>query len=195
MNDSTELAPTNLLALRDGKQQAEALISSRFAEGLIDQDELERRLEAVQDAASLAVLEQLIADLVAPGTRPSTALVRPQDIAAERRLVARFGSLEQRGRWAPARRNAVIDVFASAVIDLREAVLGPCETVFELRCVFASAEVIVPRGLAVRVDARVLFASVERARGIPSDPLTPGDPVVVITGSIMFASLEVLEAE
>jgi hypothetical protein len=195
MAETTELAPTNLIALRDGKQRAEALISARFAEGLIDQDELEHRLEAVQDAHTMAALERLVEDLVTPGTAPSTALARLDDIAPARRIVARFGSLEQRGRWSPARHNAVIDVFASAVIDLREAVLGPGETVFELRCVCASAELIVPPGLAVRVDARVSFASVERAPGIPCDPIRPGDPVVVISGSIVLASLELRERE
>lgn len=204
MNDSTELAPTNLLALRDGKQQAEALISARFAEGLIDQDELERRLEAVQDARTMIELERLIADLVDPGSSPSAALVRRsntpsvalarlEDIPAERRIVARFGSLEQHGRWIPARRNVVIDTFAEAELDLREALLGPGETVFHVRCVFGSLEVIVPPGLAVRVDVRVLFAGVERDREIPSDPIAPGDPVLVITGSLLFASLELKE--
>lgn len=204
MENSTELAPTNLIALRDGKQQAEALISARFAEGLIDQDELERRLDAVQDARTLAALERLIVDLVEPGSSPSAALVRTsatpsvalarvEDVAASRRIVALFGSVEQCGRWIPARHNLVVDVFAEAVLDLREVALGPGETVFELRCVCASAEVIVPPGLAVRVDASVLFASVERDREIPSDPIAAGDPVVVITGTIVFAALELLE--
>src|SRR5690606_3908851 len=204
MDDSTELAPTNLIALRDGKQQAEALISARFAEGLIDQDELERRLEAVQDARTMVALERLIVDLIEPGSSPSTALVRTSsgpsvalartdEVPASRRIVARFGSVEQRGRWIPARHNLVIDVFAEAVLDLREVVLGPGETVIELRCAFASAELIVPPGLAVRVEASVLFAGVERDREIPTDPLAPGDPVVVITGWLAFASLELLE--
>jgi hypothetical protein len=204
MAESTELAPTNLLALRDGKQRAETLISARFAEGLIDQDELERRLEAVQDARTMAELERLIIDLIEPGSSPRTALAprsstpsvalaRLEDIPEHRRIVARFGSFEQRGRWIPARHNVVVDVFAEAVIDLREAVLGPGETVFELKCVLASAEVIVPPGLAVRVDAHVSFASVERDPEIPSDPLEPGDPVVVLSGSIVFAAVELKE--
>jgi hypothetical protein len=193
MAQSTELVPTNLLALRDGKQRAEALISARFAEGLIDQDELERRLEAVQDARTMGELEGVVVDLIEPGTSPSVALARREDIPDSRRLVARFGSLEQRGRWIPARHNVVVDQFANAVLDLREAVLGPGETVFELHVVFASAEVIVPPGLAVRVDARVLFAAVERDPGIASDPFQPGDPVVVLGGSILFASLELKE--
>lgn len=204
MTDSSSLVPTNLIALRDGKQQAEALISIRFAEGLIDQDELERRLEAVQDARTITELERLIADLVEPGVSPSvalartdapasTALVRLEDIPGERRIAAWFGSVEQRGRWVPARHNQVVDVFAEVVLDLREAVLGPGETVIELRCTFASAEVIVPPGLAVRVDARVLFAGVERDPEIPESPLAPGDPLIVISGRITFASLELIE--
>jgi hypothetical protein len=204
--DRSSEAPTNLIALRDGKQRAEELISTRYAEGLIDQDELERRLEAVTHASTLAVLERQIVDLVEPGTSPSaalarrspatapsTALARREDVAAQRRIIAVFGSHEERGRWTPARCNELIGVFATAVIDLREATLGPGETEIELRCVFTSAEVLVPPGLAVRVDAGVIFSSVEREPEIPAEPAGPGDPVVVLTGVLVLASLELYE--
>jgi hypothetical protein len=203
-------APTNLIALRDGKLQAEALITARFAEGLIDQDELERRLEAVQDAETLAMLERLIVDLVDPGSSvreallPSrhaqidgqprvTALARLDEIASSRSISVVFGSSDLHGRWTPARHNRVVNVFAESVLDLREATLGPGETVFELRCVFASTTILVPPGLAVRVDASVLLGEIDRERGIPSEPAIAGDPVVVITGRVMFAELDIEE--
>ncbi len=206
MNDSTELAPTNLIALRDGKQRAEALISARYAEGLIDQDELERRLDAVQDARTMTALERLIVDLVEPGTAPSVALARRDagpSVALARReqvpdtleLRTWFGELEQRGRWTPARATKVVTVFGETELDLREAALGPGETVFELRCMFAETQLIVPPGLAVRVQAQISFGAVERDEVIPTDPAAPGDPAVVITGRILFGKLELRERE
>jgi hypothetical protein len=202
--------PTNLIALRDGKRQAEALITSRYAEGLIDDDELERRLDLVQDAKTMAALEQLIVDLVEPGTAPSTALVLPrprtpspytdtdartlvrlEDIDRERQFTALFSSVEQTGRWTPARHNRVVDVFGDATLDLREAELGPGTTIIDVRCVFASLTLIVPPGLAVRVEASATFASVERDKHIIEQPRAHGDPVVVIRGVVVFASLEI----
>jgi hypothetical protein len=208
--------PTNLIALRDGKRAAETLISERYAEGLIDGDELERRLELVQDADTIAALERLIVDLVDPGTAPSTALVpraaagapgariavpsahthshalaQLDDIAPQRQFTALFSSVEQGGRWTPARHNRVIDVFGEATLDLREAVLGPGPTIIDVRCVFASLSLIVPPGLAVRIEASATFASVERDEHISEQPHGPGEPVIVIQGVLLFASLEI----
>jgi hypothetical protein len=203
-----EAPPTNLIALRDGKRQAEALITYRYAEGLIDSDELERRLELVQDAKTMDALEGLIVDLVEPGTAPSTALmipgtqspstlgdartlVRLEDIDRERQFTALFSSLEQAGRWKPARHNRVVDVFGDATLDLREAELGPGATIIDIRCVFASMTLIVPPGLAVRIEASATFASIERDQHITEQPRAPRDPVVVIQGMLVFASLEI----
>lgn len=206
--------PTNLIALRDGKRAAETLISERYAEGLIDGDELERRLELVQDANTMVALEHLIVDLVEPGTAPSTALVprvvagagvaiattntssyslaRLEDIAPQRQFTALFSSVEQRGRWMPARHNRVIDVFGEATLDLREAELGPGPTIIDIRCVFASLVLIVPPGLAVRIEtSATIFASVERDKHISEQPRGPNEPVIVVRGTLVFASLEI----
>lgn len=208
--------PTNLIALRDGKRAAETLITERYAEGLIDGDDLERRLELVQDAETMTALERLIVDLVEPGTAPSTALVpraqvgagsslaigsataganalaRLDDIAPERQFTALFSSVEQVGRWTPARHNRVIDVFGEATLDLREAMLGPGPTIIDIRCVFASLVLIVPPGLAVRIEtSATVAASVERDEHISEQPRGPDEPVIVIQGILVFASLEI----
>jgi hypothetical protein len=177
---------------------------------LIDDDELERRLELVQDAETIAALEGLIIDLVEPGTAPSTALVlrervgtssastdphalaRLDDIAPQRQFTALFSSVEQVGRWTPARHNLVIDVFGEATLDLREAVLGPGPTIIDVRCVFASLVLIVPPGLAVRIDtSATIFAGVERDEQISEQAGVPDEPVVVVKGLLLFASLEI----
>jgi hypothetical protein len=165
----------------------------------------------VQDAATIDALEHVIIDLVDPGTAPSTALVpkapsamgasvamgsahtlmRLEDIAPERQFTALFSSVEQVGRWTPARTNRVIDVFGDATLDLREAALGPGPTIIDVRCVFASLVLIVPPGLAVRIEASATFASVERDKHISEQQRAPGDPVVVIKGVVLFASLEI----
>lgn len=203
--------PTNLIALRDGKQRAEALITARYAEGLIDQDDLERRLEALQDAETLGALEALIVDIVEPGTSPSAVLVRRssgseldaaspslalaqlEDIAPTRRLTAIFANLDQHGDWTPARTNQVVDVFAEASLDFRAAKLGPGETHIELTCVFGSTQLLVPPGLAVRVEANLILAEISRDPAVVEVPRAANDPVLVITGLALMASLEISE--
>lgn len=198
-----ETAPTNLIALRDGRERAEALISQRFAEGLIDQDQLERRLERVHDAGTMTELEDLIVDLVEPGTsasaalvplspaRASVALAHPDQIEDERRIVAVFASVEERGRWLPARRTRVIEVFGETELDFREAALGPGPTELRVTCIFAELDIIVPPELAVRVDAQAVIAEIDRNHEVLGTPASPDDPVLVITGLLMFAELDI----
>ena len=55
--------PTNLVALRARRQRAIALISERYAEGLLDDDEVDRRLDLAERATDLAQLDTLFASL------------------------------------------------------------------------------------------------------------------------------------
>jgi hypothetical protein len=200
-----------LIALRDARQRAEALITARYADGLLDNDELDHRLERLYAAGDLAEIDTLAADLVDPaaastheqalvasgssrvdasGSSRSVALV---EIPPAREITAMFSSLEQTGAWVPARRTRVVDWFSEAVIDLREAVLGPGPCSFEVNCVCASLRVIVPPGLAVRVEASMLFSALERDPGIREHPLAPDDPLVLVTGRVLFSSFELRE--
>lgn len=194
----TETAPTNLIALRDGKQRAEALLSARFAEGLIDQDEFERRLERLNDSHSLPALEQLIVDLVEPGSDPreqltSQALALADEPPSSRRMVALLSNFEVNGEWLPARRNRVISVLGSTVLDFRSVHLPAGETVIELgTSVLASTRVIVPPGLAVRTQLRLFLGESRRDAQVP-ERCTPGDPILQITGRLVLASLSVEE--
>ncbi|NVB41199.1 hypothetical protein G6O69_25395 [Pseudenhygromyxa sp. WMMC2535] len=196
--------PTNLIALRDAKAGAQALITRRFAEDLIDADELDRRLDTLLEAQTLEAVAALTRDLEEPGAPPGQALARQssgqalarlEDLPERRELTAIFSSIEEVGRWVPARHNRVTDVFADAKLDFCEAVLGPGETVVEIRCVFGSMEILVPRSLAVRVETSAVFADVSRDPEVRSEPEYPGDPVLVVRGSLVFASLEIRERE
>lgn len=203
-----EAPRTNLIALRDARQRAEALITTRYAEGVIDDDALDTRLERLNAADSVAAIDELIADLVDPATAPTVALVplgdaamrpysatdpRLQQIPDEREVTAMFASVEQHGQWVPGRRTRVVDMFASARLDLREAVLGPGPTLIEINCVFAELVMIVPPELAVRVEARLLFSSLERDPNIREQPRSPDEPLVIVKGLVLFASFELRE--
>ncbi|KIG17561.1 hypothetical protein DB30_03042 [Enhygromyxa salina] len=192
-------APHNLVTVRDAKPHAEGVITHAYAQGLIDDDELERRLEALQDAETADAVERLIADLVdhvdttALAVPTTIALANAQDVAPTRSIVAMFASIEQQGAWVPAQTNRLLGVFAEAELDFRNAHLAPGETRIELRCIFAEARIIVPPNLAVRVDASVIMGAVERDDTVPASPSGPNAPILVITGLVLFASVEIRE--
>jgi hypothetical protein len=208
-------APENLVALRDARQRAEALVARRYGEDLIDADQLDRRMERIADAKTMVQLEHAIADLVDPGTSPSSVLVAPTPAAVgqaialrsssgvalaradqvpeERSLTCVFSALEGIGPGPLARRNKLLCVFGSTELDLRECEFGPGATVIELQVVFGSVELDIPKGLPVIVEASVILAEVERKGVIPSSPRSPDEPHLRITGSLFAASLELRE--
>ncbi len=203
-------APPNLIALRDARQRAEALVAQRYGEDLIDADQLDRRMERIADAQTLAQLEQAIADLVDPGTTPamaltrptgpgssvlraSVALARPDQVPDERRLTCVFAELNGIGPGPLAQRTKLTCVFGSAKLDLRESEFGPGATLIDVQVMFGEVEILVPQGLAVIVDVSLLLASVDRRGVIPASPRTADEPHLRILGSVFAGSIELDE--
>jgi hypothetical protein len=208
-------APTNLVALRDARQRAEALVAQRYGEDLIDADQLDRRMERIANASAMTQLEHAIADLVDPGTLPSAvlagavagsssqaialrststvALADPNRVPDQRSLTCVFSSLEGIGPGPLARQTKLVCVFGNTEIDLRENEFGPGATVLDLQVVFGSVTLEVPKGLPVIVDASLILAGVEREGMIPSGPRTPDEPHLRITGFMLAGALELQE--
>lgn len=202
-------APPNLVALRDARQRAEALVAQRYGEDLIDADQLDRRMERISNASGVAQLELEIADLVDPGTTPakvlsgagpsgqplalrsSVALAQPDQVPDERSLTCVFSSYEGLGPGPLARRTKLTCVFGHAKLDLRDNEFGPGATVIDVQVLFGSIEIEVPQGLPVVIDASLLLAGVEREGMIPSGPRTPDEPHLRITGYVVAGAIEV----
>lgn len=202
---------TNLVALRDARARAEALVAQRYGEDLIDAEALDRRMDRIARANSTSELEAVIADLVDPGTSPSAvlaataplthalatrgsvALASPDEVPAERTLTSVFSSYEGPGPGPLARRTTINCLFGSTELDLRESVFGPGETRIEVQVAVGSVEIKLPQGLPVVVDASLILAGVERTGNIPAGPRTPDEPHLRITGFVFLGAIELEE--
>jgi len=183
------------VALERMRTAARERIGDGYAGDLIDADELDRRLEALERAATAAEVETLVVDLGAPlvhaAHTPVTSLVVRDDVPEQQRIRAIFSETKRVGRWIAARENQIVAVFASLRLDLRETQLGAGTTVFHVKVAFAELEVIVPPGLHVVVDCDVVFGEVDH-----DDSLAHGDMPTVrvrIDGSVWFGSVSVRE--
>lgn len=216
-------APTNLVALRDARARAEALVAHRYGEDLIDADQLDRRMDRVARAQTMAELEAVIVDLVDPGTTPAQVLAATapmshalatrtgsstelapfdasevhlapiEDLPAQRTMTVVFSSYEGPGPGPLARRTVINCLFGSTELDLRESEFGPGETRMEVQVAFGSIEIKVPKGLPVIVDASLILAGVERTGDIPAGPRTRDEPHLRITGFVMLGAIELEE--
>ena len=190
-----EPVPTNLVALRDRREQVIASLNEHFAADVLDVDEFDARVDAAHQAKTIAALERLVADLAPlPPTAPrpeTTALVvhdnphRP----AEKSLSTIFGGTERRGPWLVPSKLKLRTWWGGSMLDFREADFGPGVTELQVSCVMGGVHIIVPPQLAVDVEVSAIMGGVDErhATGRPD----PGRPILRITGLVMMGGLEI----
>jgi hypothetical protein len=176
-----------LAQLQREKERARTLLADGYAQDLIDQDALDERLEAVEQARTVAEVQATMADMAAPTT---TALV-PVRTAAPERLGVLFGSIERHGAWSVPPSMRVRVWFGSAVLDLRTATLpdGPIE--LAVATMFGSLDVIVPPGWQIDNRCGAILASVEQQDSHASPAEAPR--VLRVTGRVVCGSLTIVE--
>ncbi|MCA9694159.1 MAG: LiaF-related protein [Nannocystaceae bacterium] len=196
---------TNLVAVRQAREKAVELLGRRFSEDLISADELERRLERVEQARSLDAIAVVTDDLLDPGTAlvpvaaPAPAAHLPVPVSSsvpeQRTLTAVFGENRVEGAWTVPRHVDVYVACGSTVIDLRGATLGPGVTTIRVNVVMGGVEIIAPPGLPIEAAALVLFAGVDRDREVvdTSTIVDASAPRVRVEGMLLFAGLTIKE--
>lgn len=195
--------PAAPIKLDDARERAIDLLSECFARDMLEVEDFERRVGLAHAAGSMAELGEAIeglggrsGDYVAQTDRSLVNIVRTRvaataaEIRATDRAVAVFGETRRAGGWVPAKGNTVVAVMGSAVIDLREARLGPGRTNFSALAVMGSVEVLVPPGVHVQCGGSAVFGSFEQRDAGPA-PVSPGDPMIRVDGFAVFGSVEV----
>src|ERR1051326_9215025 len=194
----------------DRDRVADALRDA-YAEGRLDVEEHNERIDRAYKAKTLGELVPLLSDLPqrhvmtgpAPasgpgyparpgaGSPPGTAM--PAEYAPGSKLTAVFAEQTRGGRWFVPAQTTAAAVFGSVTIDLREAVLTQREVVIVANAVFGSIQIKVPHGVVVRDEGTAVFGSRTGSdRHSAGDvPLTPDSPVVVIRGVALFGEVSV----
>lgn len=187
------LPTQSLVALDQARSQARERIGDGYARDLIDGDELDRRLEALERAATLAEIHELVADLDGVHAVASVghALVPVGEIPPTQQISAWFSETKRTGRWTPARHNHVQAIAASVRLDLREAQLGEGVTVFSVKVVMGELEIVAPPGLAVDVECSAFFGEVDQDESVGPSP--DARARVRIEGRVWLGSISVRE--
>jgi Cell wall-active antibiotics response 4TMS YvqF/Domain of unknown function (DUF1707) len=153
-------------------------LTSGYANGQLELDDLERRLALVHAAETTSELDAIVTDLVPVAT---AALVPPQQL----RVV--MSSVDRRGPWSVPPQLATRVFCGNLVLDLREARLPATGTTIEVNVTMGNVEVIVPPDLGVEVDASSVLGNIEdrsERAGTPS-------ATVRIIGRVTLGNLEI----
>ncbi|MCX4693141.1 DUF1707 domain-containing protein [Streptomyces sp. NBC_01408] len=173
------------------------------AEGRLDMEEFEERLDAAYKSRTYAELEPLTRDLPAvpgaaagPAGLPAAAAAgaswpasRIGGAGSSSTAVAVMSGFQRKGRWTvPARFNAVA-FWGGGEIDLREANFAEREVVITCVAIMGGIQITVPPG--VEVDVRGLGVMGAFDQGDSPGPTLPGAPRVVVTGFAFWGGVEI----
>lgn len=177
-------------------------LSNAFANDLITVDELESRLEQVYRAQTPAEAEALVARLPqAPSSAPSparagvtqrSATASPGLVPVHDRFVSVLSSSARRGHWAVPHQFDVVAILSDTVVDLTAATLPGDIVDLHVNVFAASLKLVIPPGLRVVNRIGAFMANVESETALDLAPMTPGSPVIRITGTAFMADVQIV---
>jgi len=179
-------------------------LSTHFANDDLSLEELERRIERVYKAASIAELEEITADLRKAMTMPvdepgvasskrSTSLVSQQSIGG--RILAFMSSTRRVGRWLVPPKLDVVAIMSDTKLDFTHAAMPGSVIDVRVRAVMASCKLVVPPNVRVINETHAVMANVRNRASevLPGDaPASTESPVIRLTGYALMSDVNVV---
>jgi hypothetical protein len=180
-SDDAEQGGTPVVRASDADREAVvARLHIALGEGRIDVDEFGQRATVAHEAATLAELEEVVADLPPVGAPP----VEIVGARAAEVVSSVFGDVRLAGATAPQRASSV---FGDVQIDLR-GLRTEAETVeLHLSTVFGDVDVIVAEGVDAELQGWTVFG--DRRTELTPLPRLAGTPRVVVRARTVFGDL------
>ncbi|MBC9725571.1 DUF1707 domain-containing protein [Streptomyces sp. TRM68367] len=175
------------------RERVAEILREALAEGRLDMEEFEERLDATYKARTygeLAPLTRDLPDAQAPAPRVSMTKQPAEQGSWADRIVGGEGSssgavavmsgFQRKGRWTAPRRFTCFTFWGGGEIDLREADFADREVEINCIAIMGGMQVIVPPGVEVVVRGIGIMGGFDHSEeGVPGDP---GAPRVIVTG-------------
>jgi len=163
------------------------------AEGRIDIEELEQRLEATYAAKTYGELVPLTADL--PAGQMSRPLVTPSQsgtIATHYdSSIAVMSTTNRTGVWEIGPTHTVYALMGGVKLDLRQALFTSRETVISAYGVWGGIDIYVNAQTRVVVDGVAIMGTFDQTRDRIEPDIGPESQVVRVTGLALMAGVSV----
>ncbi|MFD5161248.1 DUF1707 domain-containing protein [Streptomyces hawaiiensis] len=198
----TDDAVPDLRASDADRERVAGILRDALAEGRLDMEEFEERLDETYKARTYGELAPITRDLPAEGVPvPSVSLTKDPAAGPDwsGRIVGGEGSstwavavmsgFQRKGRWTMPRRFTCFAFWGGGEIDLREANFADREVEVSVIAIMGGVDVIVPPGVEVVVRGIGVMGGFDhREEGVPGEP---GAPRVVVTGFAFWGGVGV----
>lgn len=185
--------------LNRAREQKITELSQHFANDDLSLDDLERRIELVYKAATVAELDAITADLHGPAPVSDAMVVgaRHPVVAADARrgrLLAIMGESRRTGRWLVPGALRVISVMSDTRLDLTQAVMASGTSEIHVTAMWSACRLIVPPGMRVVNEMHAIMSSVTSNADEMDPPgiSRPNAPTIRLTGTALMAEVKVL---
>ncbi|MFA6506771.1 MAG: LiaF domain-containing protein [Treponemataceae bacterium] len=177
-------------------------LTERYSHDELPMDEYERLVADIHRASSareLAVVEDIVGGKIdaAPSNGAGNASAQNRDAEngflsedLVQSCVVILSERTYRGNWLRKPNIAAEAVLGSQLFDFTETELPAGQTLLEAVAVLGSIDIIVPEGVAVRIDVAPILGEVKVARGVDTSEKS-GKPLLVITGNAILGSVSV----
>jgi hypothetical protein len=157
------------------REQTISELSLHFANDHLSLEDLERRIERVYKAATVAELEEITADLIAiaaPPTRSrggrlataasgASVVGSTQQSLEKARILSIMGEARRLGRWQVPQRLEVVSIMSDTQIDLTRAVMPPGIVEIDMSVIWSACKLIVQPGMRVINEMHAIMGSVQ----------------------------------
>ncbi|MET9778541.1 DUF1707 domain-containing protein [Streptomyces sp. NPDC006367] len=197
----TDDAPELRASDADRERVAEVLRDA-LAEGRLDMEEFEQRLDATYRARTYGELAPITRDLpVGTVVAPKVSMTKEPASAGDWAgritggegsstwAVAVMSGFQRKGRWTVPKRFNSFAFWGGGEIDLREANFADGEVVINCVAIMGGMNVVVPPGVEVVVRGIGIMGGFDhREEGAPAEP---GAPRVIVTGFAFWGGVGV----
>lgn len=202
-------AAADLRASDADRERVSEQLRDALAEGRLDMEEFEERLDATYKARTYGELAPITRDLPGAGAVAPPAVVPPPpvslvkgpaaDVSWPERVVGGDGTstwgvavmsgFERKGRWTVPERFDCFAFWGGGELDLRDAYFATREVTINCVAIMGGINVIVPPGVEVVVRGVGIMGGFDHSEeGVPGEP---GAPRVIITGFAFWGGVGV----
>jgi hypothetical protein len=197
MSEPRSHPPAGPTPSAEHRDAAVARLTQAFADGRLELEDLEQRLDIVVRCTSVADLELTLTGLgppTEPSAEPDVTVPAPsfrtdRPRASARTIVVMSGA-HRRGRRVPAPVHRVFALMGGATLDLRDAELLPGTTEIRVNVLMSRVRVIVSPDLDLEVDGWAFLGGIDK-RDLHPAPLETQMRRVRIHARIVLGRVDV----
>jgi hypothetical protein len=179
------------------RHQVAEILRDAAAEGRIDLDELDERLEAAYAARTYADLVPITMDLpvqALPQLPAQVARAQASPVVPgpeEERHVAILGGFDRKGVWIVPQQLSIFAMMGGADLDLREAKFAAQEVTITVNCFMGGAQITVGPHTNVVMEGTGIMGGYSGPGGKVAAELDAGSPTVRVRGVAVWGGVSV----